>query len=255
MGLITETIRALLFMGLPVAALSFGLAWWALRHGILEARDDFDTLAREIEDFGRRKKEDRGKLNPVHEKWFRFGGGFYGVVALYTYALVEWGEVLDPRCRRPWRAWSASCPWSGRTIRPWLREGPARGEGIMSLARRSAAEFIGTFWLVLGGCGAAVLAGSGIGTLGISFAFGLTVLTMAFAIGHISGCNLNPAVTVGLTVAGRFKGADVPAYVFAQVLGAIAAAVVIGVIAVRAKPVAFHAFEDYFFFARGWALS
>ncbi len=101
----------------------------------------------------------------------------------------------------------------------------------MSVTKRAAAEFIGTFWLVLGGCGAAVLAGSGIGTLGISFAFGLTVLTMAFAIGHISGCHLNPAVTVGLTVAGRFQARDVPAYVVAQVLGAILAAALIGFVA------------------------
>jgi aquaporin Z len=97
--------------------------------------------------------------------------------------------------------------------------------------KRSLAELIGTFWLVLGGCGAAVLAGSGIGTLGISLAFGLTVLTMAFAIGHISGCHLNPAVSVGLTVAGRFKAADLPAYVVAQVLGALLAAVVLFYIA------------------------
>ena len=101
----------------------------------------------------------------------------------------------------------------------------------MNLAKRSAAEFIGTFWLVLGGCGTAVLAGSGVGTLGISLAFGLTVLTMAFAIGHISGCHLNPAVTVGLTIAGRFKGSDVPMYVVAQVLGAVLAAFVLAYIA------------------------
>ncbi len=105
----------------------------------------------------------------------------------------------------------------------------------MSLVKRSMAEFIGTFWLVLGGCGSAVLAAAfpevGIGLLGVSLAFGLTVLTMAFAIGHISGCHLNPAVTVGLTVAGRFKGADVPAYVIAQVLGATLAAVLLGIIA------------------------
>lgn len=97
--------------------------------------------------------------------------------------------------------------------------------------QRFTAELIGTFWLVLGGCGAAVLAGSGIGTLGISFAFGLTVLTMAFAIGHISGCHLNPAVTVGLSVAGRAKWSDAPLYIVAQVVGAVAAAWLIGYIA------------------------
>lgn len=101
----------------------------------------------------------------------------------------------------------------------------------MSLAQRFTAELIGTFWLVLGGCGAAVLAGSGIGTLGISFAFGLTVLTMAFAIGHVSGCHLNPAVTVGLSVAGRAKWSDAPAYIIAQVIGALVAAWLIGFIA------------------------
>jgi aquaporin Z len=105
----------------------------------------------------------------------------------------------------------------------------------MSLAKRSAAEFIGTFWLVLGGCGSAVLAGAfpeyGIGLLGISLAFGLTVLTMAFAIGHISGCHLNPAVSVGLVCAGRFKVGELPAYVIAQVLGAIVAAALLYFIA------------------------
>jgi aquaporin Z len=101
----------------------------------------------------------------------------------------------------------------------------------MSTTQRFTAELIGTFWLVLGGCGAAVLAGSGIGTLGISFAFGLTVLTMAFAIGHVSGCHLNPAVTVGLSVAGRAKWSDAPAYIIAQVIGAAAAAWLIGYIA------------------------
>jgi len=98
----------------------------------------------------------------------------------------------------------------------------------MKLSTRCAAEFVGTFWLVLGGCGSAVLAAAfpdvGIGLLGVSFAFGLTVLTMAFAIGHISGCHLNPAVTVGLTVAGRFKSSDVLAYIIAQTIGAVAAA-------------------------------
>jgi aquaporin Z len=98
----------------------------------------------------------------------------------------------------------------------------------MSLSKRAFAEFLGTFWLVLGGCGSAVLAAKfpqvGIGLVGVSLAFGLTVLTMAYGIGHISGCHLNPAVTFGLMVGGRFKGADVPAYVIAQVLGGIVAA-------------------------------
>jgi aquaporin Z len=90
---------------------------------------------------------------------------------------------------------------------------------------RLAAEAIGTFWLVFGGCGSAVLAAAfpqvGIGLLGVSFAFGLTVLTMAYAIGHISGCHLNPAVSVGLVVGKRFPASDLPGYIGAQVLGAI----------------------------------
>jgi aquaporin Z len=98
----------------------------------------------------------------------------------------------------------------------------------MALSLRMVAEFIGTFWLVLGGCGSAVLAaafpGVGIGLLGVSFAFGLTVLTMAYAIGHISGCHLNPAVTLGLAAGGRFKGSEVLPYWIAQVLGALLAA-------------------------------
>lgn len=105
----------------------------------------------------------------------------------------------------------------------------------MDMARRGAAEFIGTFWLVLGGCGSAVLAAAfpdvGIGLAGVSLAFGLTVLTMAYAIGHISGCHLNPAVTIGLWAGGRFAGRDIPLYVTAQVLGAIAGAAVLAVIA------------------------
>jgi len=105
----------------------------------------------------------------------------------------------------------------------------------MSLIKRATAEFIGTFWLVLGGCGSAVLAAAfppvGIGLLGVALAFGLTVLTMAYAIGHISGCHLNPAVSFGLLVGGRFKGSDLPAYVIAQVLGAIVAASLLYVIA------------------------
>ena len=98
----------------------------------------------------------------------------------------------------------------------------------MSNMQKGLAEFIGTFWLVFGGCGSAVLAAAfpevGIGLLGVSLAFGLTVVTMAYAIGHISGCHLNPAVTVGLWAGGRFAGRDIPLYVAAQVLGAIVAA-------------------------------
>ena len=98
-----------------------------------------------------------------------------------------------------------------------------------------AAEFMGTFWLVLGGCGSAVLAAAfpnvGIGLLGVALAFGLTVLTMAYAIGHISGCHLNPAVTVGLWAGGRFPASNVLPYIVAQVLGGIAAAAVLYVIA------------------------
>jgi len=97
------------------------------------------------------------------------------------------------------------------------------------------AEFVGTFWLVLGGCGSAVLAAAfpnvGIGLLGVSLAFGLTVLTMAFAIGHISGCHLNPAVSVGLWAGGRFGAKDLPGYIIAQVLGGIAAGAVLYLIA------------------------
>jgi aquaporin Z len=103
------------------------------------------------------------------------------------------------------------------------------------LSKRLAAEVLGTFWLVFGGCGSAVLAAAfpnvGIGLLGVSFAFGLTVLTMAYAIGHISGCHLNPAVSVGLAVAGRFEKKDLPGYVIAQVVGGIAGAFVLHVIA------------------------
>jgi aquaporin Z len=105
----------------------------------------------------------------------------------------------------------------------------------MSLQKRALAEFVGTFWLVFGGCGSAVLAAAfpnvGIGLLGVSLAFGLTVLTMAYAIGHISGCHLNPAVSTGLAVAKRFPFSDLPAYVVAQVLGGIMGAGVLYIIA------------------------
>ncbi|MDH3887707.1 MAG: aquaporin Z [Gammaproteobacteria bacterium] len=105
----------------------------------------------------------------------------------------------------------------------------------MEMSKKLTAEFIGTFWLVLGGCGAAVLAAAfpdvGIGLLGVAFAFGLTVLTMAFAIGHISGCHLNPAVSIGLWAGGRFPGAELIPYIIIQVAGAIAGAGVVYLIA------------------------
>src|SRR5690349_10485218 len=105
----------------------------------------------------------------------------------------------------------------------------------MSLTKRCTAEFIGTFWLVLGGCGSAVLAAAfpnlGIGFLGVALGFGLTVLTMAYAIGHVSGCHLNPAVSVGLVAGKRFPASELIPYVIAQVLGAIAGAGVLYVIA------------------------
>ena len=105
----------------------------------------------------------------------------------------------------------------------------------MPLSNRLAAEFLGTFWLVLGGCGSAVLAAAfpqlGIGFVGVALAFGLTVLTMAYAIGHVSGCHLNPAVSLGLVVGGRFQTADLIPYVVAQVAGAIVAAGVLYLIA------------------------
>src|SRR5262245_57307748 len=105
----------------------------------------------------------------------------------------------------------------------------------MHLSKRVAAEFIGTSWLVLGGCGSAVLAAAfpslGIGFAGVSLAFGLTVLTMAYAIGHVSGCHLNPAVSVGLWAGGRFPGTDLLPYIIAQVLGGIAGAGILYIIA------------------------
>ena len=103
------------------------------------------------------------------------------------------------------------------------------------MLKKLVAEFIGTGWLVLGGCGSAVLAAGfpelGIGFVGVSLAFGLTVVTMAYAIGHVSGCHLNPAVSVGLWAGGRFSGRELPPYVIAQTLGAIAGAGVLYMIA------------------------
>lgn len=105
----------------------------------------------------------------------------------------------------------------------------------MTLSKKLGAEFIGTFWLVLGGCGSAVLAAAfpevGIGLTGVSFAFGLTVLTMAYAIGHISGCHLNPAVSIGLWSGGRFSAGELGPYIAAQVLGGITGALVLYIIA------------------------
>jgi aquaporin Z len=101
--------------------------------------------------------------------------------------------------------------------------------------KKLTAEFIGTFWLVLGGCGSAVLAAGfpelGIGFVGVSLAFGLTVVTMAYAIGHVSGCHLNPAVSIGLWMGGRFQGKDVVPYIIAQVLGGIAGGLILYLIA------------------------
>lgn len=105
----------------------------------------------------------------------------------------------------------------------------------MTLTKKLAAEFTGTFWLVLGGCGSAVLSAAypelGIGFVGVSLAFGLTVLTMAFAIGHISGCHLNPAVSLGLWAGGRFKGSELLPYIISQVAGAVFAAFILYLIA------------------------
>ena len=105
----------------------------------------------------------------------------------------------------------------------------------MSLTRRAMAELVGTFWLVFGGCGSAVLAAAfpilGIGFLGVALAFGLTVLTMAYAIGHISGCHLNPAVSIGLAVARRFPAHELPHYIAAQVGGGILGSAILYLIA------------------------
>lgn len=120
-----------------------------------------------------------------------------------------------------------------------------------SLSKRMTAEIFGTFWLVFGGCGAAVLSAAfpqvGIGLLGVALAFGLTVLTMAYAIGHISGCHLNPAVTVGLVLGGRFPKKDVVPYVLAQCVGGVAGAAVLYLIA-SGKP----GFDPNSFAANGY---
>jgi aquaporin Z len=116
-----------------------------------------------------------------------------------------------------------------------MRNPTRKEKSNMSLQKKLTAEFIGTFWLVFGGCGSAVLAAAfpkvGIGLLGVALAFGLTVLTMAYAIGHISGCHLNPAVSIGLCVGKRFPASELAPYILAQVLGGIAGAGVLYVIA------------------------
>src|SRR4051794_7467066 len=105
----------------------------------------------------------------------------------------------------------------------------------MTMVRRTTAEFLGTFWLVFGGCGSAVIAAAfpqvGIGLVGVSLAFGLTVLTMAYAIGHVSGCHLNPAVTVGLAAGGRFPAGQILPYIVAQLVGAVVGAAILYLIA------------------------
>src|SRR5712691_8734449 len=109
------------------------------------------------------------------------------------------------------------------------------GEDVMPLSKKLGAEFIGTFWLVFGGCGSAVLAAKfpeiGIGLVGVSLAFGLSVLTMAYAVGHISGGHFNPAVTVGLFAGGRIDSGEILPYIIAQLGGAIAAAIVLLLVA------------------------
>jgi aquaporin Z len=119
--------------------------------------------------------------------------------------------------------------WSVELVRvSWLAPLSIQENLMSSQLRRASAELIGTFWLVFGGCGSAIFAAAfpevGIGLLGVSFAFGLTVLTMAYSIGHISGCHLNPAVTIGLWAGGRFPTKDILSYIIAQIAGAIIAA-------------------------------
>src|SRR4030042_5302504 len=125
--------------------------------------------------------------------------------------------------------------YRGECPQSTVRQAQKRKESSMSLTKRSFAELVGTFWLVFGGCGSAVLAAGfpdiGIGLLGVSLAFGLTVLTMAYAIGHISGCHLNPAVSLGLWAGGRFPASELLPYIVAQVLGGVAAGGVLYLIA------------------------
>jgi aquaporin Z len=135
-------------------------------------------------------------------------------------------------------SWPRAGQWFPERPRELVTASPF-GEATVRLVKPLTAEFIGTFWLVFAGCGSAVIAAAfpsvGIGLLGVSLAFGLTVLTMAYAIGHISGCHLNPAVSIGLAVARRFRPSEVLPYIVAQVGGAIVAALVLLLIA-NGKP-------------------
>jgi aquaporin Z len=138
--------------------------------------------------------------------------------------ILEWLQISVTFIRA--KPKQIRCIRACRRGRPWEDD---------RVSRKLVAEFFGTFWLVLGGCGSAVLAAAfpdvGIGLLGVSFAFGLTVLTMAFAIGHISGCHLNPAVTCGLVAAGRFQAGEALPYIAAQVIGGAAGAFLLYAIA------------------------
>src|SRR5215472_14028835 len=132
-----------------------------------------------------------------------------------------------------------SCATLWRSLSRYAREAFFQNFALeeipMPITKRALAEFLGTFWLVFGGCGAAVLAAAvpsvGIGYAGVALAFGLTVLTMAFAVGHISGAHLNPAISIGLVVGKRFPASDLLAYIIAQVVGGIADAGVLYIIA------------------------
>jgi aquaporin Z len=154
------------------------------------------------------------------------GDAWDGVIATRTTSFSErFYGYAHPGCKKPF-------VWCGQ----FSHLGPLIDvEALMSLRRRALAEFIGTFWLVFGGCGSAVLAagfpGLGIGFLGVALAFGLTVLTMAYAIGHISGCHLNPAVSIGLAVGRRFPAGELFGYIGAQLIGGVVAAAILYLIA------------------------
>ncbi len=95
MDFIVEFFKAVIMAALPVGALSFGIVWWALHKGYLKERDGVKALRQEIKSLGKKRSREKKKINPLHDKWFKLGGGFYGIVGLYTYALVEWNEITD----------------------------------------------------------------------------------------------------------------------------------------------------------------